>query len=388
MRFLHVTTFYPPYHFGGDAVYVQRLAELLAAAGHEVDVVHSLDAYRLMGGAARPNSEPARVRVHRLSSAAPRLSALVTHQFGHPWPYRTQLAPIFARNYDVIHYHNISLLGPAVLGYGRARKVYTTHEHWLICPMHVLWQYQRQVCQKPTCLSCVLQARRPPQWWRYSSWLKRCCRHVDLFLAPSESTVRRHQAGGIQQEFRVLPLFSPEPQPGPPRVGLQRPYFLYVGRLERLKGLHTLLPYFEHLEAELVVAGDGPQEPELRRLAEGNPRVHFLGWQNSRQLAGLYPHARAVVVPSLTYETFGTVILEAFSYATPVVASHLAAQAGAIQNSGGGFVYHNCGELTQQLAALTLDPQQAKLLGNRGYEAYRKHWTPEQHLKQYLGLVS
>ena len=388
MKFLHVTTFYPPYHFGGDAVYVQRLAELLASSGHEVDVVHSLDAYRLMGGAVRSNPESARVHVHQLSSATPRLSALVTHQLGHPLPYRSQLTSIFQKNYDVIHFHNISLLGPAILGYGRARKVYTTHEHWLICPMHVLWQFQRQVCQKPTCLRCVLQARRPPQWWRYTPWLKQCCRHIDLFLAPSESTARRHQAEGIEQNFRVLPLFAPEPQPGPVQLQLQRPYFLYVGRLERLKGLHTLIPHMEPLDADLVVAGDGPQEPELRRLAAANPRIHFLGWQSSQQLAGLYPQARAVVVPSLTYETFGTVILEAFSYATPVLASHLAAQAGAIQQSGGGFVYHNSSQLTQQLAALSADPQQARLLGARGYEAYRKLWTPQQHLKQYLSLVS
>ncbi len=47
MRFCMVTTFYPPYHFGGDAVFVQALARGLTEAGHQVEVVHCEDAYRL-----------------------------------------------------------------------------------------------------------------------------------------------------------------------------------------------------------------------------------------------------------------------------------------------------------------------------------------------------
>ena len=47
LRFCMVTTFYPPYHFGGDGVFVYRLAEALAERGHLVDVIHSADAYRL-----------------------------------------------------------------------------------------------------------------------------------------------------------------------------------------------------------------------------------------------------------------------------------------------------------------------------------------------------
>ena len=47
LRFLHFTTFYPPYSFGGDAMYLYRLCHALADAGHEVDVVHCIDSYHL-----------------------------------------------------------------------------------------------------------------------------------------------------------------------------------------------------------------------------------------------------------------------------------------------------------------------------------------------------
>ena len=42
MNFLHLTTFYPPYSFGGDAMYIYRLSHALADAGHRVDVIHCL----------------------------------------------------------------------------------------------------------------------------------------------------------------------------------------------------------------------------------------------------------------------------------------------------------------------------------------------------------
>jgi hypothetical protein len=45
LNFLHLTTFYPPYSFGGDAVQLYRLAHALAEEGHHVDVVHCVDSY-------------------------------------------------------------------------------------------------------------------------------------------------------------------------------------------------------------------------------------------------------------------------------------------------------------------------------------------------------
>src|SRR5438093_7983179 len=57
LRFLMVTTFYPPYHLGGDAVHVQYLARALAAKGHEVHVEFSPAAYALKRK-KRPNTPP------------------------------------------------------------------------------------------------------------------------------------------------------------------------------------------------------------------------------------------------------------------------------------------------------------------------------------------
>ena len=48
LNFLHLTTFYPPYSFGGDAVQLYRLAHAQAESGHHVDVIHCVDSYHLL----------------------------------------------------------------------------------------------------------------------------------------------------------------------------------------------------------------------------------------------------------------------------------------------------------------------------------------------------
>ena len=91
---------------------------------------------------------------------------------------------------------------------------------------------------------------------------------------------------------------------GPPSVTHRketagRPYVLFVGRLERLKGLHTILPIFQRYEkAGLWIAGTGTEEASLRAMAGGSPNVRFLGHQSGDDLERLYREAVAVIYPS------------------------------------------------------------------------------------------
>ena len=107
-----VTTFYPPFNFGGDGIYVQRLARALAARGHHVEVIHDTNAYRSLSGTDPdiPESDDG-IRIHRLRSKRPMLAALQVQQFGRPGHHRSEIARLLADRFDVIHYHNVSLIG-------------------------------------------------------------------------------------------------------------------------------------------------------------------------------------------------------------------------------------------------------------------------------------
>lgn len=399
LNFLHLTTFYPPYSFGGDGIQLHRLAHALAESGHHVDVVHCVDAYHLLHPGEPPVKFPEQPNVvrHELRSGFKWLSPLVTQQTGRMGLKRRSIdAVLRLRPYDVIHFHNISLLGPEALSLtperGQAVKMYTTHEHWLICPTHVLWKYNQQPCEKPECLRCTLWARRPPQIWRYTGFLERMARHVDQFVAPSRFTARLHAERGFPQPVEYLPNFiervdsdwqepAPRPQEGP--------YFLFVGRLELIKGVQTLIALWKRLpQYDLLVAGTGSCEAEFRAMAAANPRVKFLGPLPQRELGALYTHALAAIVPSLTYEAFGTISVEAFARKTPVVVRDLGALPEVVEESGGGFVYRTDEELSAALERLASSPQLQAELGQKGYDGFVRWWSREAHLKLYFDCLN
>jgi glycosyltransferase involved in cell wall biosynthesis len=392
MRFAMVTTFYPPFHFGGDAMYAYRLTNALARRGHEVLVVHSEDAYRALGGVEPTGTfthEPA-VTVVPLSTAWPLGAATATYLSGRPAFYRGQLERALDGSFDVVHFHNVSLAGgPGVLGYGQGVKLYTTSEHWLVCPMHVLFRDNREPCTEPHCLRCTLAFRRPPQLWRYTDLLQRAVPNVDLFLSPSRFTLDAHRERGFTAPMRHLPYFLPESDAAPAEpTTSDRPYFLFVGRLERLKGVQALVEAFRSYQgADLLVVGDGEYRAELERLAAGLDRVQFLGRVHPSELRPLYVGAIATLVPSIGYEVFGIVLLESFAQRTPAIVHDLGALPEVVTDANGGLVYRTPTELVAALEVLAGDKARRDELGRNGYDAWQRLWTEDPHLDAYLGVV-
>ena len=395
LSFCMVTTFYPPHNFGGDGIYVHRLSNELALRGHDVTVVSTPDAYELLGGSKGPAPrEHANLRLAPLEPRRGALSPLVTYLSGRPGLRGPQLRNLFRRrSFDVVHFHNVSLVGGAgVLAYGEGVKLYTTHEHWLVCPMHTLWRLNREPCERPTCLRCTLAYRRPPQLWRYTGLLEREVAHVDMFLAPSVFTLEAHRARGFAAPMTHLPHFFPLAEDrgvvDDAAVPGDRPYFLVVGRLERLKGVQTLIDVFRRYDAaDLVIVGEGSCEDELRRHAAGLEHVRFLGRLPSSSLGPLYSGAIALLAPSVGYETFGMTTIEAFAQRTPAIVRDLGGLPEVVVESGAGFTYRTAGELLDAMESLRSNPRLRAELGERGYEAYRERWSPEPHLSAYFELI-
>ena len=396
LRFCFLTTFYPPYNFGGDGIAVQRLAHGLARAGHHVTVVHDADAFRTLSATvpvAEHTPEPPGIEVVRLESPVGALSVVLTQQFGRPVVHGRRIAALLRDGaFDVIHFHNISLVGgPGLLRYGRGLKLYTAHEHWLVCPTHVLWRYGRELCTGRDCLRCQLTYRRPPQLWRYTGLLERELRHVDLLIAMSEFSRLKHAEFGLAREMAVLPSFIEDVGPlGEPTTATPqaRPFFLFVGRLEQLKGVEDLFVHFEgEGTTDLLIAGDGTYAPTLRSLAERLPRVRFLGRVANEDLAPYYQHTLGLVVPSRCYETFGIVLLEAFRHATPVIARRIGPYPELIETSGGGALYESKDELAAAFSRFESDVALRARFGAAGRAAFERHWTEQVVIPEYLRLV-
>ncbi len=397
LRFCMITTFYPPYNFGGDGIFVHRLSNELARRGHHVEVIHCQDAYKLLAGREpdTPYTDHPNVTVHGLRSPFGFLSPLATQQTGFPLFKATRIQQILEKGFDVIHYHNISLIGgPKILEYGSGIKLYTMHEYWLLCPTHVLFRFNRAPCTKPFCFTCSLIHKRPLQWWRYSSLLETAVTHVDTFIAPSRFLRDIHYQRGFHIPIRYLPNFVPSREgrstssTSPVREPSAKPYFLFVGRLEKLKGLQTLIPVFcRYNKARLLIAGTGSYEPQLRQSAKESENIQFLGHLSSEQLQTLYQQAIAVIAPSICLEIFPLVILETFREHTPVIVRNLGGMPEIIADSGAGYIYNTNEELVTVMDHLVTNPVHRAELGERGYQAYLRHWTAEAHLQKYFALI-
>ena len=147
---------------------------------------------------------------------------------------------------------------------------------------------------------------------------------VDLFFVMSRFAKRQFVLGGLAEEkIRVKPHFVADPG-GRRREPSASRQVVFVGRLSPEKGLDALLEAWRMAgpsDLELLIVGSGPQRPELERTAV--PGVRFTGWLPPHEVRSLLLSARALVFPSLWYETFGLVIVEAMAGGLPVLASDL-----------------------------------------------------------------
>ena len=260
MRFCMVTTFYPPYHFGGDAIFVQALARALVSRG-----IMSKWCIAKMPIACEKSVTSS---VHRMTGLLFIASAVRSGCFPRSSPNRpvglgknAKLRAVLDRDFDVVNFHNISLIGgPGVfeMSRGPSDAVYLARALAALST-HIFWKNHTQACDRPECFSCCIRSGIPPQLWRYTDLIQRSLANVDILLAPSEYTAKRHRAAGLTAPIHVLPMFSGiEPRSPIEKDVPSRPFFLYVGRVTASKGIAVLLEDFLPMrDYDLIVVGDG-----------------------------------------------------------------------------------------------------------------------------------
>jgi glycosyltransferase involved in cell wall biosynthesis len=176
-----------------------------------------------------------------------------------------------------------------------------------------------------------------PAPWRslYRLGLRRAIRRADALLAPSRHTADDLvRAGAASERVHVTPLAASLPStdhgPVPSRLGIERPYVLFVGTLEPRKNLVRLIRAYRRavgagsLPHSLVLAGPlGWRAQGVHRelSVPGRGKVALTGRVEAGDLDALYRNADAFCYPSL-YEGFGLPVLEAMVRGIPVVCSN------------------------------------------------------------------
>ncbi len=176
---------------------------------------------------------------------------------------------------------------------------------------------------------------------------------------------------------------------------------LFVGRLERRKGLDYLLRAYEMVKAELpqsrlIVVGPGTR---LRRVYErevkekGLKDVVFAGWVSYPDLPQYYHTADVVCAPSTGHESFGIVLLEAMAAAKPIVASNIEGYAAVVSQGSEALLVppRNQEALAQALILLLRDKELCQQMGARGrakVEQYSWERVAQQVMDYYLELLN
>ena len=117
-------------------------------------------------------------------------------------------------------------------------------------------------------------------------------------------------------------------------------YFLYVGRVSKEKGVDVFCKAATELKCEAIVVGDGP---ELDRLKNKYSNINFVGWKDTNEVVDFMKTAKALVFPSLWYETMGMTVQEAQNIGIPVIVNENTSASDFVVDDR--FKYKNYSEL-------------------------------------------
>jgi glycosyltransferase involved in cell wall biosynthesis len=402
MRILYCTKY--NFAFSGTEVYLVELMELMRAHGHESALFSMADP---RGEATKydqhflPAIDFKGVKRGPLSGIRQAAHALYSRQA------RQKLRDMIeAFRPDVAHLRNIyHHLSPSILWELKAQGVpvvYHLNDFKLLCPSYNMvsqgracerchggkfWHVVTEDCYSgPPGAALVLAAEA-----YLHKWLRSYETCVDRFVVPSRFVKTKLVENGWDAEkIDVLPHFQNLPAHSSTRPSPDAP-ILYFGRLSAEKGLTDLLRAMQHLpNVHLQIAGEGPQRPELERLAAelDLSNIEFLGRVAGPEINRLISAARFTVLPSRAYETLGKTILESYAGGRAVIASDLGSRRELVHEGETGVLFQ-AGEVAQLTAAISFlidRPELAAQMGAAGRAMVARQHSPESHYRAMARL--
>ena len=304
---------------------------------------------------------------------------------------------------DVMHVHNtLPLASPAVY-YAAAAEgvpvVQTLHNYRLICPnalclrdgapctacvgAAVPVQAVRHACYRDSrsataAVAAMVSLHRAAGTWR---------NRIDTYIAPTAFAREMFVTGGLPAgRIVVKPHFvDPDPGTGPGAGG----YAVFVGRLSKEKGVETLLRAWSGLggRVPLTIVGDGPLSAQVAAAAAQIPGITWAGRRDPAAVQALIGNAAMLVMPSLAYETFGQVVIEAYAAGTPVVVAQGGAAAELVEeHTGVHFRSGDAEDLAAQVERLVADPMGLQAMRTAARAAYERRYTGSASYQALLGI--
>lgn len=320
----------------------------------------------------------------------------------NPQTYHDVRRIIREKHIDVVHVHNtLNLISPAVY-YAALRckvpVVQTVHNYRLLCPGATFYR-DGHICED--CMKkglgcairhgCYRSSRAQTLVCVLSMWIHRLTGiygKMNYICLTEFNRKKLLQFKQIKPEqVFVKPNFTKETKIDKKHGN----YYLYVGRIEKIKGIPILLDAFAVMPGiKLIIAGSGDLSNYLQKRIEKERLAHiqYVGFLDHIELNRLLSETKAVIVPSQWLEPFGMTVIEAFAAGVPVIAGDVGSLHYLVKDGRNGFhfQYDSANALTcavQKMEAVYKNPLSEKKMRISTLKFYNCYYSESKNM-EYL----
>jgi len=287
--------------------------------------------------------------------------------------------------------------------------VLTLHEYSLLCPHSTFRDGKGEICErclKGSTINCVInKCNKNNLLFSITSFLEfefhkiffPFDKYFDKYIAVSKFIKKKHMNTKIdEQKFVHLYNFIPKLSEIVP-VNRKGSYFIYFGRLSEEKGINTLIESWliKERKSKLFIIGEGYEEESIKNKIKHINNVKLLGFKDGKELQDLIKFSSFVIVPSEWLEVLGMVILEAYSYGKPVIASETGGIKEIVLNDETGYLFkmkskEQLSELIDKAEMMT--DEKYYLLSHKARKFVEENFNEEKHynvlIRVYNSLIN
>jgi len=223
------------------------------------------------------------------------------------------------------------------------------------------------------------------------NFLKTWQKKIDLFITPTNFAKNKFAQGGIpKQKIIVKPNFI-YPDPG---IGHGDGKFLiFVGRLEKEKGINTLIEAWKKVnvfneDISLKIIGEGSLKGYIKNLAKTLKGLEYLGLKSNEETCSLIGKAIFLLFPSEWYETFGRVLIESFAKGTPVIATDIGSASEIVVDGKTGFIFKpgDSDALSSRIKVILNNQDNKGIMRSIVRKEYEKKYTADANYNQLMQI--
>lgn len=260
---------------------------------------------------------------------------------------------IKSENIDIIHVHNtLPLISTSVYYVAKRHNipiVQTVHNFRFLCP-GATFTRDGHICEE--CLTKGLKCSVKSKCYRNSRiqtgvlalnlWINRkigTYKKVNAYIALTEFNKKKLSKLIDFNKIYVKPNFMKSISYE--NDSIDKKYFMYLGRIDELKGIKLLLDSWEEIDDKLIIVGKGPEENYLKEYIKNKKitNIEYLGFKKKKDVLNLLKETKALIVPSQWYEGFPMTIVESFSMGVPVIAGDIGNLGVIIKNNVNGCLF-------------------------------------------------